>query len=320
MGFLGSIFYELLYSIYAMVNNYVVALVIFTLIIKILTMPIDFKQRKQGYMLKKLQPEMDSIKKRYGHDMKKYQQKIQELQKGAGYSPLGGCLPLLLILPIFAGLYGAVQIMQKEQVAQMVLSIQNGITDPNQLFISFGWIRNIWAPDSMLLTALPSMADINNLVTFTGPTHLLTADALEQAKTIASTLSGNEAALQQFLYSVGTETTWGITGTLTLASASNGMFILPLIGGLSAFFSQKISMKSMPSTTDQTNSTMKMMLYMMPLITLYIGATSPAAFSFYWITSMIITLVEQLIFTAYFNSKDRKEEELRASAIQGGNE
>ena len=320
MGFLGSIFYELLYAIYSMVNNYFLAIIIFTLIIKVLTIPIDYKQRKQSYMLKKLQPEMDSIKKRYGHDMKKYQQKIQELQKGAGYSPLGGCLPLLLILPIFAGLYGAVQIMQKEQIAQMVVNIQNGITDPNQLFVSFGWIRNIWAPDSMLLTALPSMTDINNVVSFTGPTHLLTAETLEQAKQIASSLSGNEAALQQFLYTVGTESTWGITGTLTLAVASNGMFILPIIGGLAAFFSQKISMKSMPSTNDQTNSTLKMMLWMMPLVTVYIGATSPAAFSFYWITNMLLNLVEQLIFTAYFNEKDKKEEELRTSSIQGGTE
>lgn len=316
MGFLGSIFYELLYGINTVVNNYVLAIILFTLIIKVIMIPIDYKQRKQSYMLKKLQPEMDSIKKRYGHDMKKYQQKTQELQKGAGYSPLGGCLPMLLILPIFAGLYGAVQIMQKEQVAQMIVNINSGITDPSQLLVSFGWIRNIWAPDSMLMTALPSMVDINNVAAFTGPTHLLTADTLEQARQIASSLSGNEAALQEFLYTVGTEATWGITGSLTLASASNGMFILPAIGGLAAFFSQRISMKAMPSN-DQTNSMMKTMTWMMPLITVYIGATSSAAFSFYWITSMLFSFVEQLIFQAYFKKKDEKAEEL---STYGGTE
>lgn len=316
MGFLGSIFYELLYGINTVVNNYVLAIILFTLIIKVIMIPLDYKQRKQSFMLKKLQPEMDSIKKRYGHDMKKYQQKIQELQKGAGYSALGGCLPMLLILPIFAGLYGAVQIMQKEQVAQMILNIHNGITDPNQLLVSFGWIRNIWAPDSMLMTALPSMVDINNVAGFTGPTHLLTADMLEQARQIASSLSGNEAALQEFLYTVGTEPTWGITGALTLAAASNGMFILPAIGGLAAFFSQRISMKAMPAN-DQTNSMMKMMTWMMPLITVYIGATSSAAFSFYWITSMLFSFVEQLIFQAYFKKKDEKAEEL---STYGGTE
>lgn len=317
MGFLGSIFYELLYWIYAGVNNYVLAIIIFTLIVKVLTVPIDFKQRKQSFMLKKLQPEMDSIKKRYGHDMKKYQEKIQELQKGAGYSPLGGCLPLLLILPIFAGLYGAVQIMQKEQLAQMLVNINSGITNPDQLFISFGWIRNIWAPDSMLVAALPTMGDINSIVSFTGPTHLA-AGVLDQARTIATSISGNEVALQQFLNNVSIEPTWGITGALTLANASNGLFVLPIIGGVAAFFSQKISMKAMPQTTDQANSTMKMMLYMMPLITVYIGATSPAAFSFYWITSMLFSFIEQIIFMEYFKKKEEKEEKERAAAVNGG--
>jgi len=319
MDFLGSIFYELLYGIYSIVNNYVVAIIIFTLIIKFLTIPIDYKQRKQSNMLKKIQPEMESLKKRYGHDQKKLQVKMSELQKGAGYSPLGGCLPLLIILPIFAGLFGAVNIMQKEQTAQMLVNISNGITNPDLLMLSFGWIRNIWAPDSMLLTSLPSMVDVTNIAAFVGPSHL-TPEVLSSARQIASSLSGNEAALQQFLYSVGAESTWGVTGALTLSKASNGMFILPIIGGLAAFFSQKISMKSMPATSDQSAQTMKMMLYMMPLITVFIGATSSAAFSFYWITSMVFSFFEQLIFQAYFNKLNKKEEELGVVTISGGKE
>lgn len=321
MGFLGNIFYEMLYGIYSIVNNYAAAIIIFTLIVKILTVPLDFKQRKQSYMLRKLQPELDSLKKRYGHDMKKYQIKVQEVQKEAGYSPLGGCLPILIILPIFYGLYSAVQIMQKEQVAQLLVAISNGVSDPNQLFVSFGWIRNIWAPDSMIVTALPSMADVQGILSFTGTSHMSTT-VLEQAKQIATTLNGNEASLQQFLYNVGTLPTWGIGGALTLAKASNGLFILPIIGGLAAFFSQKISMKSMPVTEGQMASTMKMMLWMMPLITIFIGATSPAAFSFYWITNMIASFFEQLIFTAYFAEKDKKEKELqetKADPTIGGN-
>ena len=251
--------------------------------------------------------------------MKKYQVKLSELQKGAGYSPFGGCLPLLIILPIFAGLFGAVSIMQKEQTAQVLVNISNGVLNPQQLMTSFGWIRNIWAPDSMLLTSLPSMVDINNVAAFVGPSHL-TPDVLVSAKAIASSLSGNEAALQQFLYSVGAESTWGITGTLTLAKASNGLFVLPVIGGLAAFFSQKISMKNMPTTSDQSNQTMKMMLYMMPLITVFIGATSSSAFSFYWITSMVFSFFEQLIFQAYFKKKRQKEEELEVVTISGGKE
>ena len=58
MDFLGSIFYELLYGIYSIVNNYVLAIIIFTLIIKFLTIPIDYKQRKQSELLRKIQPEM----------------------------------------------------------------------------------------------------------------------------------------------------------------------------------------------------------------------------------------------------------------------
>ncbi len=90
-------------------GNYGVAIVILSVIIQLLLTPLSYKSYKAMAVMKKIQPEMQSIQKRYKDDPKRMNQEIMDLYKRHGTNPLGGCLPMLLQIPVFFALFTALR-------------------------------------------------------------------------------------------------------------------------------------------------------------------------------------------------------------------
>lgn len=88
-----------------------VGIIVFTLIIKTVTMPLDVfsrvKMKKQSLIMKKMRPQMEKLQKQYANDKKMYSQKVMELQKANGISMLASCLPMIVTLVIFMVVFGA---------------------------------------------------------------------------------------------------------------------------------------------------------------------------------------------------------------------
>lgn len=91
--------------IYEFTGNYGVALILFTLAIKILLLPLGLKQQKSMTKMQKLQPKLKELQEKYKNDQNMLSQETMKLYKEYGASPMGGCLPLLIQLPILFGLY-----------------------------------------------------------------------------------------------------------------------------------------------------------------------------------------------------------------------
>ena len=89
------------------VGNFGVSIIIVTILIKIMLLPLTLKQDKSMKEMKKLQPELEKIKEKYKDNPQEYQQKTAELYRESGVNPLGGCLPLLIQMPVFVALYWA---------------------------------------------------------------------------------------------------------------------------------------------------------------------------------------------------------------------
>ncbi|MGC8878909.1 MAG: YidC/Oxa1 family membrane protein insertase [Anaerolineae bacterium] len=83
------------------------AIILFTLIIKVLTLPLTFKQLQAARKMQELQPELQKLQKKYKDDREKLSKAQMELYKEAGVNPLGGCLPTLIQMPIWFALYRA---------------------------------------------------------------------------------------------------------------------------------------------------------------------------------------------------------------------
>ena len=94
-------------AIYKIVGNYGIAIIIVTILMRIIVFPLTLKQEKSMKKMREIQPEMDKLKEKYKDNPQEFQKKTAELYREAGVNPLGGCLPLLIQLPIFVALYYA---------------------------------------------------------------------------------------------------------------------------------------------------------------------------------------------------------------------
>lgn len=96
----------LLYQV--LFSNFALAVVVFTLITRLITLPFTLKQQRSAKAMQELQPELEKIKKKYANDKEKLAQEQMQLYRKFNMNPLGGCLPLLLTFPIMIGLYQAI--------------------------------------------------------------------------------------------------------------------------------------------------------------------------------------------------------------------
>jgi YidC/Oxa1 family membrane protein insertase len=117
-------------------------IILFTVIIKLITLPLTRKQLQSTKATQALQPKMKELQQKYGKDKQKLAEEQQKLYKEAGVNPLGGCLPLLIQLPVLWGLYQALYVLANRN---------HDIPAP------FLWIPNLWIPSYGSSTAQPTV-------------------------------------------------------------------------------------------------------------------------------------------------------------------
>lgn len=143
MAILAQFFGYILGQIYGFVQDYGISIIIFTLLTKLLLMPITIKQLKSSREMAALQPKIKALQEKYKNDKEKQSQMMMELYKEHNYNPLSGCLPLLIQMPIIIGLFTALR-----QPENYVFA-----SDPDLLISAthdtFLWIKNLAEPDLM---------------------------------------------------------------------------------------------------------------------------------------------------------------------------
>lgn len=109
MDFILNPFVSLLTFLYSIFNrDMVIAIVVFTVIVRLLTFPLTQQQLRSSQAMQKVQPEMKRLQEKYKNDREKLAQEQMALYRQYGVNPLGGCLPLLIQFPIFIALYQAI--------------------------------------------------------------------------------------------------------------------------------------------------------------------------------------------------------------------
>lgn len=101
-------FITVLTLLYQLFNSSVIAIILFTILIRLLTYPLTAQQTKASKAMAELQPELKKLQEKYKNDREKLSQEQMRLYREYGVNPLGGCLPLLIQLPIWIGLYQAI--------------------------------------------------------------------------------------------------------------------------------------------------------------------------------------------------------------------
>ncbi len=143
-----------------------VGIILFTLILKTVTLPLDVysrvKMKKQSLIMKKMRPEMEKLQKQYANDKAMYNQKVMELQKQNGISMFGACLPMIVTLVIFFLVFGAFSTYS--QYAN--LSAYNAMVDSYNASVQM-YVKNEDNANGFLIESRdPALGDVAYLVDF----------------------------------------------------------------------------------------------------------------------------------------------------------
>jgi len=143
----------LLELFYKLVGNFGLAILIVTVLIKSVFFPLANKSYESMSKMKKLQPEMERLKQLYPDDRMKQQQELMELYKKEKVSPLSGCLPIIIQIPVFFALYKVLFVTIEMRHAPFFGWIKDlSAPDPTSLFNLFGLIP--WDPPSLLMVGI----------------------------------------------------------------------------------------------------------------------------------------------------------------------
>ncbi|MBO5060001.1 MAG: YidC/Oxa1 family membrane protein insertase [Clostridia bacterium] len=292
----------LIRMIYEVVQNYGLAIILFTVIIKLILLPLQIKSQKAMKRQQKVQPIIAELQKKYANDQQKLQQEMMKVYKENNISMSGGCLPLLIQLPVLFALY---------RVIQRPLTYIRGIDFTNQSVI-----ENVKLVMSQMQEKFPEA--IGNLanatveqINSTYQIQLSTwAEKLGRAKELAWDINFNFLGLDLS----------GLPSTSLTAIMSGNfsdmgtvlLILIPIFAILTTWLSMKYSQSMNPSAQTNSNddnpaqSMSKSMNMMMPIMTGFFTFTLPSGIGIYWIISSVMQMVQQFILNKYF---DRKEDD-----------
>ncbi|MBN1888778.1 MAG: membrane protein insertase YidC [Thermoflexales bacterium] len=89
-------------------NNFTIAIIVFTVVLRVILYPLTIQQQQQSKAMQALQPQIQDLQKKYGKDKEKFAAAQMELYKQVGFNPMGGCLPMLIQFPIMIGMYQSI--------------------------------------------------------------------------------------------------------------------------------------------------------------------------------------------------------------------
>ena len=307
LGFIGDILRWTLDLIYSLVGNYGWAVLIFTLLIRLVLMPLDIKSRKSMRAMQNVQPKIDELNKKYANDKDKLNQKMADLYKKEKINPLSGCLPMLIQLPILFAMFAVMREVANEETILMILDIKEnilaGVADYQPKLQSLLWIKNVFQPDSFMSTVVPAFG--STLPEITKASGLVTMEMIEEAKAFLQTAEYSTWALgygNAVAYSAPL-----LMWTISIPKKFNGLFILPILSAVSQFFTSKFMNAGQQNANPQQSANTKFMQWFFPLFSLWICASSNAAFALYWVFINVFQIAQQFIIGKLIDRSENKK-------------
>ena len=118
---MNEFFAAILNGINTVINNYGWSMVVFTVLIKLLIVPLDYKSRKSMRRMTLVQPQMQKLQKKYANDKEKLNQKMSELYRKEKINPMSGCLPMLISMPILFIMFAAMRMVANTELAKQAI-------------------------------------------------------------------------------------------------------------------------------------------------------------------------------------------------------
>jgi len=275
-NFFGSILGYILWFFYLIVRNYGVAIILFTVLFKLILFPLSVKQQKSMTVTSRIAEKQKELSKKYANDKAKYQEEVQKLYAKEGARPGGGCLTTLLPFPIMIGLYYTI-----------LNPLQNALHLSNEVIANASNLLN-QIPGASLSTG----GQINELAIIKNFNQL--------SPYLKDILGDDFGRVEQFSNScnfLGLD----LLGTPSSSSWSSMLFLIPLICLLTSIGSQVFMMYTNDTMKNQQGC-MKITMLILPLFTAWLAWTMPGAIGFYLICNTVTTFVQTVVLNYCFSS------------------
>lgn len=275
-NFVGNLFGYVLWFCYWLTANYGVAIILFTVIVKVLMFPSTIKQQKSMAANARIQGKQAELKKKYGNDKQRFQQELQELYQKEGISPMGGCMPSILPLFIMLGIY---------------YSVLNPLQ--NTLHVA-------WEKVSQALSVLQGVPGVGgNFNSFYGEMEIIKHFPTLQGQ-LNGVFSAAEVEKINFFNRGFNFLGLDLLGTPRDSGFSSMLWLIPVLCLVITVITQLLTQK-MNAMPQQGGGCMKVLMYGMPIITAVIAYTVPAAVGFYWVINTVFTFVQTVIINQYYS-------------------
>ena len=293
--------------LYNLTGSYGMAIILFTVVLKLILLPFQLKSKKSMMRMNRMNGKIQEIQKKYANNQVKMQEEMQKLYQEEGVSPMSGCLWSFLPLPILLALYS---IMRQPITHLMMLSndvVQELVAKITAMGVDMSGIvmmKNGAAVVKDGVTQLQPYGQIN-----------LVKAVTEHYPEAAAGIDGWIDLDFNFIGLDLAATPSSVLKTVSFQWAIIGLILIPILAGLFQLLMSIYTMKSQ-SQDGAAAGSMKGMMYMMPLMSVYIGFIMPAALGIYWIAQSVFSLIQEIILGKFFNEKLEAEENARYEARQ----
>lgn len=294
-NFFANIFGYLLELLYNLVNNYGLAIILFTILIKILLLPLSIKQRRSLKKSNEMQEKMKVIQFKYKNNPEKLNQEIMNLYKTEKISPFSGCLTaivqLLLLLSIFYLVRSPLTYMEKmptEDINKYVSQLQEEGKEVSQVYPEIDLIREY----NWLKEKNPDDANIEKLnlqMNFLG---------LDLSKIPQQNMTDYTVYIIPLLYILSSFISIRMTTAMQQKQQGKNKKTKLLIDGETGkelTEEAKEEVKEEENEIDAVMQTNKMMSWMMPIMSISIAFIAPLGLALYWLMNNILMIIERLV-------------------------
>jgi len=271
--------------LYSLTGSYGITLILFTLVVKLVMLPFQLKSKKSMVRMGRLTDKQKELEKKYGNNKQKYNEELTKLYEEAGVNPMGGCLWSMLPLFILIPLYNIIRM----PITHLMRLSEDVYKEIKALAVSLGHVVGEGAAASYEQIGISKFVS-DNWHSFEGKFDgLMNLDF----NFIGLDLTGMPTdAFKNFAFD------W----------VHISMILIPILSGVLSWLLSKVTSSS---NGQQAQNSMKGMMLMMPLMSVYIGFILPASLGIYWIANSVFSIIQEATLGKYFDKKIRAEEDER---------
>jgi YidC/Oxa1 family membrane protein insertase len=288
-------------------GNIALAIILFTIIVKLCMLPLTLKQSKMTKLNSVIQPEIKAIQEKYKgktgdpNAAAKMQEETKAVYEKYGTSMMGGCWQLIIQFPILMALYRVFQripIYITELKQPFINFLGNG-SDIKGIMDTEGFAE--YMSENFVSTSSRITSDWTNLDDTIVAMNSFTADQWNTLKEHFAAYADIITENQHLISDMNT-TLFGINVSQVPTFGLNVSILIPILAGLSQYISVKITQgKQEVDDENPAAASMKMMMIFMPIMSAFIAFSVPAGLGLYWIATAVISTIIQLIVNRYYD-------------------